>query len=135
MITKVKSVQANGTYDSDYGTLYKFEYEMEDGTILTANHKAEGGNFKTGEEVEYEVKGESSYGKYGKVSKPQDQNFQQPTKAVDWDAKNKIIEFQTCLKVMGGIAINWNASAQSPETIAAEALRLYREMQNLKAEL
>ena len=74
MISKVKSVQANGTYDSQYGTLYKFDYEMEDGASLIANHKSQT-PFPVGAEVEYEIKGTSEYGNYGKVGKPQDGNF------------------------------------------------------------
>lgn len=69
--SKIKSVTPNGTYDSNYGTLYKFEYEMEDGVILTANHKEASNAFNIGDEVEYEIKGENDFGKWGKVSKPQ----------------------------------------------------------------
>lgn len=75
MISKVKSVQANGTYDSQYGVLYKFDYEMEDGTSLSANHKSQT-PFPVGTEVEYEIKGSTDYGNYGKVGKPQDGSFQ-----------------------------------------------------------
>ena len=74
MISKVKSVQANGTYDSQYGTLYKFDYEMEDGASLSANHKSQT-PFPVGTEVEYEIKGTTEYGNYGKVGKPQVGNF------------------------------------------------------------
>ena len=42
-ISKVKSVQPNGTWDSQYGTLYKFEYVMEDGAVVNANHKTQDG--------------------------------------------------------------------------------------------
>lgn len=68
--SKVKSVQASGTYDSAHGTLFKFEYEMEDGIVLSANHKSLHGFLKIGEPVEYTIKGNSSYGNYGSVSKP-----------------------------------------------------------------
>jgi len=72
-ISKVKQVQGSGTYDSKFGLLYKFEYLMEDGTVLTANHKTADGNFKIGETVEYEIKGSNDYGSWGKVGKPQEE--------------------------------------------------------------
>lgn len=75
-ISKVKSVQGDGDYTNDYGTFYKFEYHFEDGTVLSASHKTNNGNFKAGDEVEYEVKGTNEYGSYGKVSKPQENNYQ-----------------------------------------------------------
>ena len=68
--SKVKSVQANGTYDSAHGTLFKFEYEMEDGRVLSANHKSQDGFLKVGESAEYTIKGNNAYGNYGSVSKP-----------------------------------------------------------------
>jgi len=71
--SKVKQVQGSGTYDSMYGLLYKFEYLFEDGTVLTANHKTQDGNFKIGDEVEYEIKGTNDYGSWGKVGKPQEE--------------------------------------------------------------
>lgn len=66
--SKVKSVQGNGTYDSQYGTLYKFEYHLEDGATFTANHKTES-PLPVGTEVDYEIKGTNEYGSYGKISK------------------------------------------------------------------
>lgn len=94
MITTVKSVQPNGTWDSPHGTMYKYEYEMEDGTILTAQHKTEGGNFQIGETVQYEVKGENSYGKWGKVSKPEDS----PRPSTANNSTSDSILYQVCLK-------------------------------------
>lgn len=69
--SKVKSVQANGTYNSKFGLLYKFDYEMEDGTAFTANHKTETGNFNIGDQVEYEIKGSNDYGSWGSIKKPE----------------------------------------------------------------
>lgn len=69
--SKVTAVTANGTYDSKFGLLYKFEYKFEDGQVLNANHKTQDGNYAVGEEVEYEVKGSNDYGSWGKVSRPQ----------------------------------------------------------------
>ena len=73
--SKVKSVQATGTYDhSQHGTFYKYEYVMEDGTCITANHKKQQ-PFEQGSEVEYEVKGGEGNSKYGSVSKPKENSF------------------------------------------------------------
>ena len=73
-ISKVVRVTGNGSWESKYGTMYSFEYEMEDGTILKANHKTEDGWLPVGTEVEYEVtKDDPQYGKSGKVGKPQEQ--------------------------------------------------------------
>lgn len=83
--SKVKHVLSSGSFESQYGTpnaegkklMYKFEYTMEDGVTLTANHKTQTGNFKEGEPVEYEITKESEqYGKSGKVSKPDSGNYQ-----------------------------------------------------------
>ena len=46
-VSKVKSVTGSGTFESPHGSdlgdgktgFFKFEYTMEDGTTLTANHK------------------------------------------------------------------------------------------------
>ncbi len=74
--SKVKKVYGSGTWESPHGLMYTFEYEMEDGTILKANHKTET-PLPEGTEVEYEVTGENSYGKRGKVKKfvPQQQSY------------------------------------------------------------
>ena len=68
--SKVKSVQPNGTYENAHGTLFKFEYEMEDGVVIAANHKSQQGFLKVGESAEYIIKGDAGFGNYGSVSKP-----------------------------------------------------------------
>lgn len=71
--SKVKSVQGSGTWNGKDGTtFYKFDYEMEDGTLLQASHKKPE-SFPEGAEVDYEVKRDHEvYGKAGTVSKPND---------------------------------------------------------------
>ena len=70
-LSKVKNVQGKGTWESNYGTLYQFIYEMEDGTTLQANHKKQDGAFAVGAEVEYEITStHDTYGNKGKVKKP-----------------------------------------------------------------
>lgn len=84
MISKIKSVQANGSFENDFGTvqengkklLFKFEYEFEDGVIMTANHKTVDPPFAIGADVDYEVtKTHPEYGKSGKVKKPDTGNY------------------------------------------------------------
>jgi hypothetical protein len=69
--SKIKGVQPNGTWNTNDGaTLYKYEYHMEDDTILTAFHKTNAPIAEVGAEVEYEVTKQSARGKSGKVRKP-----------------------------------------------------------------
>jgi len=109
MISKVKSVTGNGAFENvnggDLGNgkkgFFKFEYTMEDGTIITANHKTNS-SFKVGDDVEYEVKKDDpTYGKSGSVGKPKEGNFstggghtKQPFIPADQDA----ILYSVCLK-------------------------------------
>lgn len=77
-ISKVTSVQANGTWESKYGLMYRFDYEFADGTSLQASHQKAENAFVVGTEVEYEVKKDDpKYGKSGNVGKPKEQNFAQ----------------------------------------------------------
>tara|TARA_R100001480_G_scaffold97051_1_gene101829 strand:+ start:562 stop:954 length:393 start_codon:yes stop_codon:yes gene_type:complete len=72
--SKVKNVQGNGTYESQHGTLFKFDYEFEDGTHLSANHKTQN-HFKIGDTVEYTIKGSNESFSWGTVSKPKENNY------------------------------------------------------------
>ncbi len=67
-ISKVKDVQGNGTYDSQYGLLYKYTYTMDDGTCLVANHKKQQ-PLEVGSDIVYEIKGSSDFGDYGTVKR------------------------------------------------------------------
>jgi hypothetical protein len=73
--SKVKSVSANGTYEGQHGLLYKFNYVMEDGAELAANHKSQT-PFPEGADIEYVIKGTNEYGSWGAVSKPKDGGYQ-----------------------------------------------------------
>lgn len=72
--SKVKNVQASGTWNTAQGqTMYRFDYEMEDGTKIQANHTAADNHLNIGEACEYEVKRtHPTYGDSGSVKKPQD---------------------------------------------------------------
>lgn len=67
-ISKVKSVQGNGTYESAHGLLYNFEYTFEDGQVMNANHKAQT-PLDVGTEVEYIIKGSNDRASWGAVKK------------------------------------------------------------------
>ena len=69
-ISKIKNVQSTGTWESkhDGATMYKYEYEFEDGGYVQASHKSQM-PFHIGDEVEYEVTHPEK--KYGKVKKAQ----------------------------------------------------------------
>ena len=53
--SKVKSVQANGTWEGKFGLMYKFEVEMENGNAGEYSSKTKDQEkFVVGEEVQYE---------------------------------------------------------------------------------
>ena len=89
MISKITQIQGAGTYDSQYGMLYKFEYTFEDGQSMTANHKTQDCPYKVGDEVEYIVKGSNAHGSYGQVKRPDD-NSGHTYKAKSNDQKENI---------------------------------------------
>ena len=67
----IKSVQPAGSWNTGDGTtLYKFEYQMEDGQALTAFHKKQEPVAQPGEKVEYELGKNTQRGWTGKVRKP-----------------------------------------------------------------
>lgn len=91
--SKVKSVQANGTWNGKDGTLfYRYDYEMMDGEELQASHKTEM-PFKPGDEVDYEItKTHPTYGSTGKVKKPSDfVRGQNQQSNVNWEEREKKI--------------------------------------------
>lgn len=62
--SKVKSVQANGTWQGNYGLMYLWEIEMENGDTGQYMSKAEQqSKFTVGVEAEYEYRG----GQYPKI--------------------------------------------------------------------
>jgi hypothetical protein len=71
---KIVSIQGNGTWNSQHGMLYSFEYSLLAGAVVSANHKTPASPFKVGDVVEYEIKGTKKDGRsWGSVRKPQDQ--------------------------------------------------------------
>lgn len=111
MISKVKNVQGNGDWEGKYGKMYSFEYEMEDGTVLKANHKTPDGAFPIGAEVEYEIQRENEYGKSGKVSKPQESGYQNNGGGSRSAETHTHIIRQTCIKAACELYSNTNTDA------------------------
>ena len=66
----VAKVTANGVDKHASGLLYKYEYEMQDGTVLSARHKSEHNKLPEGEDAVYVIRGRNDYGQYGGVQKP-----------------------------------------------------------------
>jgi hypothetical protein len=66
--TTIKSIQANGTWESNFGLMYQFEVELEDGTVGMANSKNQTPPYAQGSTVWYDVKSETKYGKKLKIS-------------------------------------------------------------------
>ena len=102
--SKIKSIQASGTYENVNGTdlgngkkgFYQFIYEFEDGTVMQASHKTKEPPFQIGDTAEYEVKRtHETYGKSGKVSKPQNNGS---SKGGWVPPDQEAILFQVCLK-------------------------------------
>lgn len=70
--SKVMSVQANGSWEGNYGVMYKFEIVFQNGDVGEYSSKSQAQNkFEQGAETEYEYHG----GKFPKIkphySKPQ----------------------------------------------------------------
>ena len=54
--SKVNGVTANGTWDSKYGTMYKFEVSFENGDVGEYNSKTQDQNkFVIGQEADYSI--------------------------------------------------------------------------------
>jgi len=101
----VKSVQANGTFDFQGKTFYKYEVEMENGDVGEYNSiSANQNNFVEGAQVDYIY--DTSKPKFPKIkpiynfkaSPSRDGNYQNIQKAQRGDDVQKMIVKQSCLK-------------------------------------
>lgn len=77
----VASVTPNGTWNSDRGLMYKFNYVLTSGVEITAMHKENVARFAVGSEVEYEITKTTQYGNMGKLSAPKTENAPAPKAA------------------------------------------------------
>tara|TARA_Y100000004_G_C8816018_1_gene369792 strand:- start:266 stop:736 length:471 start_codon:yes stop_codon:yes gene_type:complete len=101
----VKSVQANGTFDFQGKTFYKYEVEMENGDVGEYNSvSANQSHFVEGAQVDYIY--DTSKPKFPKIkpvynfkaSPSRDGNYQNIQKAQRGDDVQKMIIKQSCLK-------------------------------------
>ncbi|MCP4989079.1 MAG: hypothetical protein GY928_24380 [Colwellia sp.] len=133
--SKVKSVQASGTWNGKDGTtFYRFDYVMEDDTSIQASHISEA-HFKVGDEVDYEVtRTHETYGKSGKVGKPSD--FQQK-KEVDWDKREQGIKVGHAINNAVQMVISgyYKEGSTDEERIKNGARMIYRISAELNQEL
>ena len=73
MSNTIAAVQNNGTYDGAYGTMFKQEVTLDDGTTGEVSAKSEG-KWKVGDVVEVQ-RTETKFGTRFKFSIPQDGGF------------------------------------------------------------
>ena len=121
----ISSIQGAGTYDSKFGLLYKFSYDFEDGTNISANHKTQESPFKVGDEVEVIVTGTSGDFTWGKVKRPETE-FSAPnsnssdssvTRYEDKDAKRQhLIMSQWAI----GQALAWEMNEAPPNKVSVK---------------
>jgi len=88
----VASIQGAGTYESPHGLLYKFDYEFEDKTTISANHKTQVPPFKVGDEVEVVVRGSKDNFTWGQVRRPENKAYSTQTQSYSKDETTKRIE-------------------------------------------
>lgn len=70
--SKVIGVQANGTWESKYGTFYKFEVDFENGDGGEYSSKSQTQNkFINGQEVYYTIEGEGKFKKVKPAQSPE----------------------------------------------------------------
>ncbi len=92
-VSKVKNVQPKGgewvTKRGD--TMYPFEYEFEDGVVGEANHKTKEPRFKVGDEVSYEITGQTPVGDNRlSLNKPDgNQSYSKPSQGTP---KNDVVQ-------------------------------------------
>ena len=104
--SKVNGVTANGTWDSKYGTLYKFEVSFENGDVGEYNSKTQDQNkFVQGKETDYSITSREYNGNTFYTIKPvQQQSFGGGYKK-DPETDKKIARMSV-LKVAGDLVIN-----------------------------
>ncbi len=66
--SKIDELVGNGTWEGQYGMMYSFNIRLEDGTEGEVNSKSETPPYGVGDDVWYEVKQETAFGKKLKVS-------------------------------------------------------------------
>lgn len=67
---KVIQVQGDGTWEKDGKTYYRFQYELDDNSVIQVSHISETPKFAVGTEVEVEVRGSRNGIPYGALKRP-----------------------------------------------------------------
>jgi len=134
----VKTVVPKGSFENEYGALqdnselplhgkkllYKFEYTMENGITLTANHKTNTSPFPAGSPVDYEVtKEDDKHGKSGKVKKPEQAQHSAPSDGGGNSDVQLMIVRQSSLKVAFDL-IHHNCIADDKKVEATAVMQL-----------
>ena len=117
-LKKVASIQGAGTYESQHGTLYSFDYHFEDNTTLRANHKSEQSPFKPGDEVDVLVKGSKDGFSWGTVKRPDNPeyanaNSTSPTSVAKYQDRQDIILNEWAI----GRALEWEMNSAPPSEV------------------
>ena len=106
---KITNIQGNGTFENAHGTLYKFVYDFDDKTNISANHKSQLSPHNLGDEVEVEVRGSKDGFTWGAVRKPQNTSYNasasaKPNKGFNDDTTKHIVAswaIKTAVQILG----------------------------------
>jgi len=129
MKAKIKSVQGNGTWEGNYGLMYSFDIELEDGVSGVANGKTKDYRFKVGDEVEYKINGKTPQGVNKlSISKP-DSDFQTKGSGGYKDNSNAIL-MQVCLKEVCEFHRMSKMGAINYDEIADQTLQLAQRVKS-----
>lgn len=133
--SKIKSVQANGTYQSkfDGSTMYAFEVELEDGILGDVSAKTED-RWKAGDEVEYTLT-TSPYGKKLKLTKPDFKPFN--SRRPDADTQKRIENswaIQTSIKMHGVLEGEYRLYMNKVMVTASDLLKMRDTLSKVPSE-
>lgn len=95
MQSKIKHIEAKGSWEGQYGTMYSFKVTFENEEILEVNSKTEVPPYQVGDIMEYEVTKAGKFGKQGKIKKPDNATFAPSGNETD---RQLLIVRQSCLK-------------------------------------
>lgn len=119
--SKVTNVQSNGTWEGNYGTMYKYEIVFENGDCGEYSSKSQEQNkFVIGEEIDYTFTG-GKFPKIKPVYAPQNNS-----NVGGYDREDLIIK-QTCIKAAAEMT-------QSPDTAILMAEKFYSWIKGEKVE-
>jgi len=121
-VKKVASIQGAGTYESQHGTLYSFDYSFEDESTLRANHKSQQSPFKPGDEVDVIVKGSRDGFNWGQVKRPDNPEYSNtnstsPTSVTKFQDRQDIIVNEWAI----GRAMEWEMNQSPPDRVSLKS--------------